>query len=494
MDGSSATRIGRPREAAFSATRRLRFSGTVLDEFLDRLQAAATNSARTVIVWSDQRVRTLSRHGKTSIMPRPSPAQATTFPPAIRTAVPAAQRLGRVATATFLLMLPVTLIVPGLKETVADRYRASVFWTHVFMSVNLIAAVLAAPLIAFACDRVRSRAGLAAAALVFQAGLFLWMAATPHLTVLLFLRGVEGAMHATALASLMALAAEGAAPERRGRTMGLIGACMMFGTATGTRLGGLVSSSGAEYVFPAAAVASLMAAVFAAVCPGSLVHSPAGRQTLAGLATLLRERSGLLGVYAYAFVDRFCVGVIVSTFVLFLAGVHDLSADARSRLLALFMVPFALLVYPAGRLVDRVGSVWPLTAGSAAFGLIFGSYGFVPAAWLWGLMVISGVVSALMFAPTLSLCAEQTPPGQRGAAFAGFNAAGSIGFLSGPLAGGAVVAALTPGWGAWGAYCAAFVVAGASQLLCVAVTLPWLVRVEREKRGASAARRYGNRE
>ncbi len=382
-------------------------------------------------------------------------------------------------------MLPVTLIVPALKETVADRYAAGVFWTHAFMSVNLIGAVLMSPLIAWACDQVRSRASLAAAALVLQAGLFLWMAGTPHLTVLLLLRGVEGVMHATALASLMALAAEGAAPERRGRTMGLIGACMMLGTATGTRLGGLVSSGGTEYVFPAAAAASLLAAVFAAVCPGSLVHGSAGGRTLAGLAVLLRERPGLLGVFAYAFVDRFCVGVIISTFVLFLAGVHELSADMRSRLLALFLVPFALLVYPAGRLVDRVGVAWPLAAGSAAFGLLLTSYGFVPTLWLWGLMVVSGIVSALMFAPTLSLCAEQTPPGQRGAAFAGFNAAGSIGFLSGPLVGGAVVGILTPELGALAAYRVAFLVAGASQLLCVVATLPWLVRMQRA--GSSAA-------
>lgn len=421
-------------------------------------------------------------------MPPPPPAQATTLQPATQTGVPAAQGLARVATATFFLMLPVTLIVPGLKETVADRYAAGVFWTHAFMSVNLIGAVLTAPLIAWACDRVRSRVGLVVAALALQGGLFLWMAATPHLTVLLLLRGVEGAMHAAALASLMSLAADGAAPERRGRTMGLIGACMMFGTAAGTRLGGLVSAGGAEYVFPAAAATSLLAAVFAAVCPGSAPRGSAERRTLAALAILLRERPGLLGVYAYSFVDRFCVGVIISSLVLFLANVHELSADVRSRLLTLFLVPFALLVYPVGRLVDRVGGVWPLTLGSAAFGLLLASYGFVPTSWLWSLMVASGVVSALMFAPTLSLCAEVAPSGQRGAAYAGFNAAGSIGFLSGPLAGGAVVGTLTSVGDALPAYQVAFIVAGASQLLCVAATLPWLARIQRERATAHRQR------
>lgn len=385
-------------------------------------------------------------------------------------------------------MLPVTLIVPGLKETVADRYGASVFWTHTFMSVNLLGAVLAAPLIAFACDRVRSRVALAAAALAIQAGLFLLMAATPHLPVLLFLRGIEGIMHATALASLMALAADGSAPDRRGRTMGLIGTCIMLGTAAGTRLGGLVSDGWPQHVFPAAAATSLLAALFAGACLRSPPRDPAGRQTLAALATLLRRRPDLLVACAYAFADRFCVGVIISSFVLFLADAHGLSAEARSQLLALFLVPFALLVYPAGRLVDRAGCVLPLTSGSVAFGLIFASYGFVPTEWLSGLMVASGIVSAIMFAPTLSLCAELAPPDQRGAAFAGFNAAGSIGFLSGPLVGGAVVGALTHEWGAPAAYCAAFAVAGSSQLLCVAATLPWLMRMPREKRRAPARR------
>lgn len=46
----------------------------------------------------------------------------------------------------FLGMLPVTLIVPALKELLVDRFAASPFWTHAFMSINLIGGIAAAPL------------------------------------------------------------------------------------------------------------------------------------------------------------------------------------------------------------------------------------------------------------------------------------------------------------------------------------------------------------
>src|SRR5262245_31607546 len=68
--------------------------------------------------------------------------------------------------AVFLAMLPVTLIVPVLKELLVDRYGASTFWTHSFMSINLIGAILASPLIAAACDRRVPRSRTITAALV----------------------------------------------------------------------------------------------------------------------------------------------------------------------------------------------------------------------------------------------------------------------------------------------------------------------------------------
>ena len=383
----------------------------------------------------------------------------------------------------FLMMVPVTLIVPVLKELVADPFGASAFWTHSFMSVNMIGAVLAAPWIAVVCDRVGSRARTAVAALALEGALLAAMSVAPSLAILLIIRALEGACHLLALSAVMAMAADSAAPGRRGRTMGVLGTCMMLGTATGTRIGGLLWDAWPGWAFESAACVAFAAAIFVALAVRDPARRTVGRSVRDALA-LLRERRELLIAYAYTFIDRFCVGVIISTFVLYLANVHALPPDGRSTLLTLFLCPFALLIYPAGRLVDRIGPTIPLVLGSAAFGLIFASYGLLPSGWLPGVMLLSGAVSAIMFAPTLSLCADLSPADRRGTAYAGFNAAGALGFVCGPLVAGAVVHLLAGAIGDLAAYRAAFIVAGAAETACAAITLPLLLKLSRRRAAA----------
>jgi len=412
-----------------------------------------------------------------AILERSSQAQAAVLlSPAVSVeALAVAQRSTLLALggATFLAMLPVTLIVPVLKEVLIDRFGASTFWTHSFMSINLVGAVLASPLIAALCDRGSRRSRTITLALVGDGVLLLAMSVAPTLPLLLALRAVEGAMHMLAISGLMALAADHSDATHRGRVMGLLGACLMIGTAAGTRLGGVIPHA---WTLAAAGGIGLAAACFA-----GLFVRDAGRHLSTARATdalsLLRAQPGLLVPYAYTFIERFCAGLIISTFGLFLAAVHNLSPDARSKLLVTFLLPFALLTYPMGRLGDRLGQATLLTIGGLGFGIVFALYGFVSATWLAVLMLCSGILSAMMFAPTLALCAQFSPGARRGAGFAGFNAAGSLGFLFGPLAGGAICTLLAAQAGTLGAYRATFVIAGAVQFALALACLPFLLRL-----------------
>ena len=56
------------------------------------------------------------------------------------------------------------------------------------------------------------------------------------------------------------------------------------------------------------------------------------------------------------------------------------------------------------------------------------------------------------------------------------NAAGSLGFILGPLTGGFVSERVAAGAGWLDGYRAAFALAGLSEVLCVAATLPFLLR------------------
>lgn len=381
---------------------------------------------------------------------------------------------------TFVVMVPVTMMVAPLKELIAVRYGASAFWTHSFMSVNMIGAILAAPFIGMLADRNRSRKRIAAIALAVDAVLLSAMGLMPNLSLILGVRFLEGAAHILALSTLMAIASGWALEGCRGRTMGIIGAAMMFGTACGTRVGGLVWQHMPGWTFQ---IAGMLAAAAAFGTLTFVAESPqrdrAPSRRLRDIFGLVRTYPKLMIAYAYAFIDRLCVGVVITTFCLFLADAHGLDPSARSKLLVMFLLPFALLVYPAGRLADRIGRVWPMALGSIAFGLIFASYGVLSLNGLYIAMVFSGIFSAMMFAPNLTLCADFVPAAQRGAGFTGFNVAGSLGFVLGPLLAGGLFTLLSSYGTTAFAYRITFFATGAAEVLCALVTLPWLLKLRK---------------
>lgn len=418
----------------------------------------------------------------------------TTAAPAIK--LPGVRRLAGASSAVrvsialgvslFLTMLPVTMMVPVLRELVNDRFQVSTFWAHAFMSINMVAAVLASALISATGDQLRRRRAALLISLMLNAGVLSLMPVVSSFALFMSLRFVEGALHIFAITMIMAMASEWSTPERRGRQMGLIGSAMMFGTAVGVPLGGRIGQVWPSAVFYAGILSLLIAVALVVSFVRDSAKREAARRTGDTLA-LFRENRRLLLPCAFAFVDRFCVGVLVSSFVLYLGGPLDLSPSQRGGLLALFLVPFAVLCYPAGRLADRAGRAPVMIAGNMLFGLIFVCYGLVPASWLPWVMLASGLFSAALFAPSLAICAEFTPPHQRALAFGGFNLAGSLGFLCGPIASGVVFALASPRMGPPGAFALVFALTGLLVVVCTLALGPALFRASRAARAAERA-------
>jgi len=378
----------------------------------------------------------------------------------------------------FLLMLPVTMMVPVLKELVSDRFGVSSAWPHLFMSINMVAAVLTAPFGGHLADRVGRRKPVLIAALAAHTGVLLLMAGADSLWGLLALRFVEGAVHILGVSTVMALAGDWADPARRGRMMGVVGSSLMLGTAFGAPLGGWIGGGTPAHVFLMGAFVAGLAALIAGLFLLDAPHRAGSSSLKAALRLVLTHRE-LLVPYAYAFADRLCVGVFVSSFVLYLSNVLEISTSQRGLLIALFMLPFAFLCYPMGRLTDRIGRVVPICAGNIGFGIVFAWYGAIPASWMPSAMIVSGVLSAVMFAPNLALCSDLAPLHQRATVYAGFNVAGSLGFMCGPMLGGAVLALVTPAAGAVAGYQSACAAAGMATVVCALVTLPSLLRLRR---------------
>jgi len=337
--------------------------------------------------------------------------------------------------AMFLALVPVTLLVPGLDELVVVRHGGSETAAHAFMSVNMFAGMLAIPLL---MRRLRALGDLRlwlAGLLLVDAIAFVGMGSASSLSALFAFRALDGAVHLPAVTLLM-VAANRAAGEKRGASLGALASALMLGITVGSPLGGWLVERGPDAVYRVGAAIFVLAAItcLGAPAPGAAADRPRNRYRFQW------RRAESWVPLGYAFMDRFSIGIFVSTFTLFLAREHQVDPTQRGWLVALFMIPFAALCYPVGRLAERVGWFPLLVGGNVAFGLVYGLYGFTPIGLLPASMVLSGIASAFIFAPSLLLVSDLVRRGNGEGLFGIFQVAGSLGFLAGPIAGGVLVA------------------------------------------------------
>ncbi len=377
----------------------------------------------------------------------------------------------------FLTLVPVTLLVPGLHELVVVAHGGSTSDAHAFMTVNMLAGMFTVP---FAMRRARGAADLrrwVVTALLIDAAAFAGMGLSPSLPALYAFRVLDGAVHLPAVTLLM-VASNRSSGERRGGSLGALASAIMIGVAIGSPLGGWLVEHGSSLVYIVGASLLLVAALMALAIPATPAPAtePAPRRYSFDRAQL--QAWVPLG---YAFMDRFSIGVFVSTFTLFLTQVHGLTASERGVLIALFMLPFAVLCYPAGRLADRIGWFAPMMIGNVLFGAVFASYGIIPSGWLPLAMIASGVLSALMFTPNLLLISDLAERGHGEGLFGAFQVAGSLGFLVGPMVGGMLLAATRDG-ATSGNYRLIFALVGLLEGMLAIVAYAALRRLAREVR------------
>jgi len=390
-------------------------------------------------------------------------------------------RLAALGALALAIMVPVTLPVPVLREVVQERFAVGELLTSVFMSINMIGALFAAPIAGALADRWGRRRPLLFGALLLDAACFAALAAPVGFPVFLAIRFAEGCAHITALSVLLMVASHALPAEQRGRALGVVGGSMMLGIALGAPLGGWLGRGDALLPLRAGSGFAFAAALLAL----AVVRDRGGREDRPGfreIARVLRAHPSLVAPLAFAFVDRFTVGFFTTTFSLYLRRIHGLAPSEIGIAIACFMLPFALLSYPFARAAERSSQTLLLCGGSALYGVGTAAVGFVAPPELHGLMFAIGVTAAVMFVPSMVMTTHVAPDSVRATALGAFNAAGSLGFIVGPLVGGAVSQWVAAGHGWLAGYRWAFVVAGASELVCVAATLPFLLRLRRQGR------------
>ena len=398
-----------------------------------------------------------------------------------RPPVYAGARIAWLGILALLMLVPVTLPVTVLRGLVQERFAVSELLTSLFMSINMLGALLSAPFAGAIADRMQRRAPIVVGALAADAVLLLALAAPLPFGAFMAVRFFEGAAHIVALSTLLGIASHARAAEQRGRVMGLTGAGIMLGVAIGAPIGGVIGHADPRVPLY---VGSAIVAVAALLAWRVLEETPEDeeRPSLRDIAAALRANPLLLAPLAFAFVDRFTVGFYTTTFSLFLSRIHALTPARIGLLMACLMLPFGLLSYPFGRLAERWSRVAMISLGSLVYGVGTAAVAWTSPGLLPALMGTLGIASAVMFVPSLLITSDAAPAAIRTTAMGAFNAAGSLGFIVGPVTGGFVSehVAASAGWEA--GYRAAFGVAGVSVLVCVALALPFLLKLVRAGR------------
>jgi MFS transporter, DHA1 family, tetracycline resistance protein len=395
-----------------------------------------------------------------------------------------------VIAAVFLQMLPATLLAPAIRPLFAAFHGGAEGPMHAFMSLNMLGAIVTTPLVAKLVSS--ASASRSARWLMVLAGLdavLLVVVSLPLATPLvLIFRTLEGAAHLGAATLLLARAAAYKPLVGASRAMGMAGGAVMLAIAFGSGLGGILVGEDERLPFLVGAGLSTLIAIAAPFLYSSSLPSETSSQT--PHPSLSLRDPNVFGPLSAAFVERFTVGLIIVTFALFATKSHGLSDRSVGLLYSMLMLPFALLMYPASRLGDRVPRAALLALGTLLYGGAIASLAAVPREFLPVSMIVAGIASSFMYGAVLCYAATLVPAGSRGRMMALVNTAGACGMLAGPMLGGMLVAAFRTESEPLAAYRNVLFIAGASCALWTLLQARWLMArlaVERREHALAAA-------
>lgn len=236
-------------------------------------------------------------------------------------------------------------------------------------------------------------------------------------------------------------------PEQRGSKMGLMSAASGFGFLVGPAAGGLLYEAGGYHLpFLICIILAILAVIFVAVViPGDSnpVKMPKSSRPLLKVLRIRGVWQGstmvLIGSVGFGFIDPLLPGYFADKFAAS-PGVIGLLFGVIS----LFHVSSAPVI---GKLSDHMGRVRLIKIGLVTTALVVPlitlAANAVTSAITMGLM---GITFGLMLTPTMPLLADSVMPrrgssddSSYGVAFGIYNGAFSLGYLIGPLIGGAWV-------------------------------------------------------
>ncbi len=369
-------------------------------------------------------------------------------------------------------MLSSTLLIPALRPFFVATHPGHEEGMFLFMSVNMLGAIVGAPLLTMIADAMGKRAlVLIVAAVVDGAFLFL-CSLSLDLSLVLVLRTVQGAANVAAVSLLMGLTTPRGVPVAGGATIAAI--------AVGAPLGAVLLRFGPEVPLQVGAMLPLVVA--AAI--GALMPT--------GAALVRRRRLRPSDVWPmvpagiFVFAERLAIGLFIVPFSLLAHDVFGYGDAVVGRLYAAFLVPFAF----ATALWPRLGltPVRSVVAGTAAYAASLALSpridGLGP---LVAVLVVGGVGAASIYAPALRSVAGLVQKSRVASAMGLVNALGALGMFLGSAGAGLITAAAAAaGHDRAGSLTMSFDVGAAALVVLCAAGAPLLARGLRAQRDAPA--------
>ena len=373
----------------------------------------------------------------------------------------------------FICMFNLTFIVPSVKELIIDRFDASVSEASLFVSVEMLAYILFAMVWGAISDKRGERRIFIAMGFLGSAILYYTMALAPDLTTLLAVRFAQGALTVMSWSLIMTIVLDTVDRRDYGASMGIVGTGLALGLGFGAPVGGVLGEVDPLLPLYAASAMFLVATAMSLVVVRDLPIVHRTESIVRAIRLAVGDRR-VVAPYLFAFAERFSAGFLVLLFPIFLADEFGASPQERGLYLAAFLIPFALLQYPLGRLSDVRGRRSMLIFGGMAYAGLFAVLGLLDIDLIPIFMVGCGALAAMLLPVSMALIGAVAGKSERATFMGGFNSMGSVGFALGPL----LAALFSEEFG----YRSAFLLGGAIVCVSVVASIPFLSRRSDEER------------
>ncbi len=370
-----------------------------------------------------------------------------------------------IAGLTFLAMFNLTFIVPSLKEFIIDGYGSTPTMASLFVTVEMVAYMIFGVVWGAVSDRRGERRIFIVIGFFGSALLYYTMSLAPDIGALMALRFAQGALTVMAWSLLMTLALDIAHARSYGAAMGIVGSGLALGIGFGAPIGGFVGDIGPLYPLYVASALFAAAAVAAFVLLEDVPIRNRPESIVVSIRCIARDRRAF-PPFLFGFAERFSAGYLVFLLPLYLAYEFEAEPSERGMYLAAFLLPFAILQYPFGKLSDRHSRTRMLAVGGFAYAAMLALLGYTSQAGMVALMATAGALAAMLLPASLGLLGELAPKGEHATYMGGFNAMGSLGF--------AVAPPLATVLSEWGGYPLSLAVGGAIVASTVALSLPFM--------------------